>query len=136
MNASQLIGAAEDPPVSRPALWFGLLGGLLAWMLHLMGAYVIAEFGCVNQSGGPVYLGLSLVAWLLAGLSLLALLLAATATLVACRNIRRLRPGPEGRSEVEASLAYMARAGAISGGLSTLVIAVQTVPIFYYLQGC
>lgn len=50
--------------VSDLRLWFGVMGGAVAWFLHFVLAYLIAEFGCVNGWGEVHWLGLSAVAWL------------------------------------------------------------------------
>ena len=76
--------------VSRASLWFGLFGGAIAWTIHFMSAYAVAEFGCVGKVGERIYWNISLVAWLELALTALALLVAAAATAVAYRSQRRL----------------------------------------------
>ena len=79
-NAPMLHDSTRD--YNRVRLWFGLVGGAVAWLVHLMGAYAIAEFGCVGTTQEYSFLGITLVSWLLIGLTLVttaAALLAAWA---------------------------------------------------------
>ena len=120
--------------MSRFKLWFGLLGGAVAWLAHLMLAYAIAEFGCLGGLGHVYFLGITVVAWLVIVVSVATLLVAVVSTLVAYRCERRLRVGPA--IEDRAGEADVARAGWITSGLSALVIFVESLPIFYYLHHC
>jgi hypothetical protein len=45
--------------ISRPALWFTLWSGAVAWLLHLLLVYGIAEFGCGSGLGDRQVLGIS-----------------------------------------------------------------------------
>jgi hypothetical protein len=115
------------------SLWFGLVGGGVAWVVHLLASYVIAEFGCVSGWGQEKHLGVTTMAWLLLGVSFLTAGWAGLATFMAYRNKQRLRPfeSSEGSSAV-----YMARAGCITSGIFLFVILVESVPIFFFLQSC
>jgi hypothetical protein len=120
----------------RGGLWFGLLGGAMAWLLHLISASVVAEFGCVSGLGERVYQGLTLVAWLQLSLTAGTTLAASAATAVAARRYRRL-----GRADAAADAAntvqrHTARTGMLTSGLFTVVIVFESIPILYYLQGC
>lgn len=90
-------GLSPSPERQRLAtdawLWFGVLGGAIAWMLHLLLAYAIAEFGCVSPFHEVKRLGLSGVAWLEGLASLPMLGLAIFANIVAQRNTRLRRRG-------------------------------------------
>jgi hypothetical protein len=68
----------------------------------------------------------------LVGATLLTLLPALATTLLAFRNIQRLKSM---RDEDRAAL-FVARAGGITSGLFALTILVESVPIFFYLRGC
>jgi hypothetical protein len=120
---------ARDVGAGRGALWFGLLGGAAAWTAHLTLAYAAAEFGCVGGLGVRGYLGVSLVAWLELALTAVTTLVAASATAVAYRAFRRLRPD-------EAAERYAARAGLLTSGLFTFIILFESIPILYYLHRC
>jgi phage shock protein PspC (stress-responsive transcriptional regulator) len=120
--------------ISRPALWFGLLGGALAWLVHLLGAYAAAEFGCVGGLGERQQWGVSLVAWLVIAVTAAALVPAMAATLIAYRCYRRL---PEGAADAEPSAERLAaRAGMLTSGLFALVIVFESIPVLYYLRAC
>ena len=74
--------------VSIVALWFGLLGGALAWGLRLVISYAVVPLACV-QGWQPV----------LHALSIFFLVVALAATLVARRSGERLRRQEEGGVE-------------------------------------
>ena len=122
--------------VSIVSLWFGLLGGAIAWAIHFMSAYVIAEFGCVGRLGERIYWNISLVAWLELILTATGVLVAATATAVAYRNqLRSLLDAPDVGAAREAER-YTARAGLFTSAIFTFVILFESIPIFFYLHGC
>jgi hypothetical protein len=118
----------------RAWLWFGLLGGAVAWLLHLMGAYAIAEFGCVSWLGARQWFGISAVAWLCIGLSTFCQLLALVAVLAAYRCMRSSRSA-DGDFALQ-SREYAASLGLGVSFLFAFAIAFESVPIVYYLQGC
>jgi hypothetical protein len=127
---------AQEIGVSRGTLWFGLFGGAIAWTIHLMLAYVVAEFGCAGRLGEGSYLGITLVAWLEVGLTLVTALASGVATLVAYRSHRRLSSDA---AEVEAAVSaerYTAWAGVLTSGLFTVIILFESIPIVYYLHTC
>jgi hypothetical protein len=126
-----------NSPSTRPHRFlvaFGYLGGGIAWLLHLLSAYAIAEFGCVAGAGAHRWAGVTLVAWLLLGVTAV-LLLAGVASMLVAVKLRAREPGGELESSLSAR-AYLARSGAIMSGLFVLIILAQTVPIFYYLESC
>lgn len=125
-------------PVGRGLLWFGLLGGGGAWTLHLLSAYIIAEFGCISGLDEIRFAGITQVAWLILGASALMLLVAALVTLLAYRVTRRLAVAsrdPLAAEDLDAEV-YMARIGYITSGVFLLIILVQTVPVLYFLRSC
>jgi hypothetical protein len=128
--------ATQEIEVSRGALWFGLLGGAIAWTLHLMLAYVVAEFGCVGRWGERSYQGITLVAWLEVALTVTTALAAGAATFVAYRIHRRLSSEAAAESATVAAERNIAWAGFLTSGLFTLVILFESIPILYYLQHC
>jgi hypothetical protein len=118
----------------RKRIWFGLLGGAVAWLLHLMSAYAIAEFGCVSWLGTLHWIGVSAVAWLCIGVSTFCELLALFAVLAAYRCVRSSR-------STNGDFALQSRQYAASLGLGVSIlfafaIAFESIPIVYYLQGC
>lgn len=117
--------------ISRPGRWrlrFVLLGGGLAWTLHLLGAYVIAEFGVLSGLARQSWVaGLDAVSWLLIGWSVLMFAMAAAAVAFA-RTLPRNRIGRE-----HDPLRFCARFGFAANATFLAVIAVQCIPIFYFL---
>ena len=132
MSASESI----PPTVSRGALHFGFLGGAIAWTLHLLLAYLIAEFGCETEADEVVAVGITLPAWLLLGQSLVMFLVAMAATVTALRARRRLGPPQQHDLPGQAAAIYLARSGVIASGLFAFIILVQSLPIFFYLRSC
>ena len=118
-------------------LWFGALGSAVAWLLHLLLAYGIAEFGCVSPFREVRLAGLTGVAWLEIAASLLSLLIAAAATGIAQRSRRRLvGEGDAAVYETGDARVFMARTGVISGRIFLFIILVQALPILYFLHDC
>ena len=130
--------ASPDPPtpVSRLALRFATLGGGIAWLAHLILAYVIAEFGCVSGLGKVQWTGISAVAWLLLAMTGLTMGLALAATAMAWRNRQRLLRAWGERSESHEAEDFTSRLAFITDALFVVIIGVQSVPIFYFLPDC
>jgi hypothetical protein len=136
-NGLAMEDRSQRQNVRSAALWAGLLGGGVAWTLHLVLAYIIAEFGCISGLDRAQFLGISAVAWLLLGLSVAMLLGAGAVTWFTYRTTRRLAAlrGETLASEADFEM-YMARAGYITSGSFFLIILAQTLPIFFYLRTC
>jgi hypothetical protein len=124
----------QDLRARRQATWFGLFGGALAWTVHLMLAYGVAEFGCVGRLADREYAGVSLVAWLEIALTIATTLTAGAATWVAHRQYGRLKSGLDNFAEsAERRIAWT---GVITSGLFTFIIVFESIPILYYLHTC
>jgi len=122
---------------TRTSLWFGLLGGAIAWLLHLLLAYGIAEFGCVSGVGDTQFLGLSGVAALEILVTILTLAIAGSASVIAQRNYDRDSSGdPSIDQGMHDPRVFMARSGVLTSRLFVFIIAVQSIPIFFYLRKC
>jgi hypothetical protein len=135
-------GVAEEMRL-RVALWFGLLGGCLAWTAHLTLAYVIGEWGCVWPAGRRHLLGISGTAWVEFLLTILTAGTAIAATIVAHRCDRRLRqvegghtPPGGGETDTRRPAFFAARAGTVISGLFAYIILVETLPTLFFLQRC
>lgn len=128
---------ALDPPtpVSRGALRFAILGGGIAWLLHLLLAYTVSDFGCTAGLGRVQYGEFSVVTWMLFAVTALTLGLGMAATGVAWRSRRRLARNST-ESESRQAEDFAARFALITDALFVLIIAVQSVPIFYFLRHC
>lgn len=127
---------SAESPVSRGALWFGLLGGAGAWTIHLLAAYAAAEFGCVSGLSSREYMNVSFVAWLEIALTAMTTLFAGVATLVAWRTHRRLLARSAERDEALAAEQNTAWAGLLTSGLFMFIIVFESIPILYYLRSC
>ena len=128
--------AATTREVSRASLWFGLFGGAIAWTIHFLSAYVVAEFGCVGRLGERSFGNISLVAWLELALTAVGVLVAAAATAVAHRSQRRLQASATASDSSGEAERYTARAGLLTSGIFTFVILFESIPIFFYLRSC
>lgn len=128
------IGAHSDyPPTWRR--WFAFLAGGIAWTLHLLSIYAIGEFGCVSGWGRITYGGVSAVAWMILAASASTLALAVASAVVGYRDVRRDSNEESPSSEDEGGR-YLSRFGLILNVLFSLIILVETLPVFAYLGGC
>lgn len=131
--------STTTPIPSRLALWFSMLGGAVAWGLHLISASLISEWGCFSGLHEFEYGGVTLVAWLLVIVSLLATLLAAWATWVAWRLQTSMTGLPASTFDIDAPRetdAFLARTGTATSGLFLFIILAESLPILFYLSDC
>lgn len=135
MSSTAVSTDETRPPVRRASLWFGLIGGCFAWMVHLLAAYAIAEFGCVGRLGELSSGRISIVAWLEFVLTVVTVAIAGGATVVAYRCHREVR-SKESSYGASVADAFTARAGVLTSGILTFVILFESIPIFYYLRSC
>lgn len=107
--------SAKVPPDRPPAatLWFGLLGGAVAWTTAFVVAYLAAETACV-RGGPPTLAG---VAWLAAAA------VSVWAAAGAWRSRARVAY-PEGSGR-----GFLASGGAVLSGLFALVSLVNALPL-------
>jgi len=122
--------------VSNWTLSIILLGGGLAWFLHLLLTYAVAEFGCVSGFADFQWLGIDGIAWLLLAASVPPILLGIVSVWIANRTTRKLQQASDTGEEINRPEQQAVRIGLILNGFFLLTILVQTVPIFYYLDGC
>jgi len=115
--------------------WFAFLGGGFAWTCHLLSIYAIGEFGCVSGAGDIFYMGISVVAWLILVLSFLLFAVAASASLVGYLDTRRARLEENFRPEEEGGR-FLSSFGFMLSALFALIILVESLPVFAYLDGC
>ncbi len=131
------------PEATRPSTharpvwrrWFAFLGGGFAWTFHLLTIYAIGEFGCVGGWDRASYLGITAVAWMLMIVSVVSVMPAVAATFVAYQDRRRDAQRKEPAEEDEGG-EYLSRFGFILSALFTLIILVESLPIFAYLHSC
>lgn len=120
--------------IGRGRVWVGLWGGGVAWLLHFLSSWALAEFGCLGPLARSGPLGLTRVSWWVLAVTALAVVLAAAATWVGWQTERRARALPPSPS-AEAS-AFAARVAWMAGAVFTLVVVVEALPVLFYLRGC
>jgi hypothetical protein len=112
-------------------LWFGVLGGAVAWSLHTIVDWGIDETVC--RAGHDEMAGVPLRP-LLGGLSLLFLVVCLASLVVARRHWRRLDAAEdEAEDDLQAlrlrRAAFMAKIGFVSNILFALMLACSTVAV-------
>jgi hypothetical protein len=117
---------AEVASTRRWLLWVCLWGGGAAWLLHFIAIWICAEFGCISGLGRPGPLGISLVAWLVLAFTGIFIMLGN----LALYNSWRLC------HHKHALERFVARCGLVLNAMFLLIIAVQSVPVFFYLKSC
>jgi hypothetical protein len=130
--------SAGEMELDRPQTWrrwFAFIGGGIAWTFHLLSIYAIGEFGCVSGLGRTSYLGISAVAWMILIVSALSLAPALASALIGYSDMRTDARREEPMSEDEGGQ-YLSRFGSILSALFALIIMVETLPVFAYLDGC
>jgi len=110
----------------RFLLWSCLWGGGVAWLLHFLAIWICAEFGCISGLGVPGMLGISRVAWLVLVLTVVFLMPAGLAFYASWRWCPR-QPGPG---------TFVSHCGMAANASFMLVIAVQSLPVFFHLRSC
>ncbi len=114
-------------------IWFCLLGGAIAWTLHLLICYGLSEAFCIMGPPSIYFLGVNLLAYVL-GLVTLVLLGMALAAVVLSRRQALSRPAAAG--EQSDSWAFTARAGFLANVVFSISIMAQSLPIFTLLGRC
>jgi hypothetical protein len=122
----------ERAPPSRKRRWFAFLGGAVAWFVHLIGIFLVSEFGCVGPLAERQWFDIGVVAWLLLAVSVGPLVLALAATWVGALDAR----DDLQRADRSSARHYLSRIGWMLSSLFALIIAVQTIPALFYLRGC
>jgi hypothetical protein len=108
----------QPEPVGQFAIWFGFLGGVLAWIAHLFVAYAAVPLAC--ETGLEIVLYATVV---------VTVLVALAATLVAWRGWSRTREDPNGDIIMQRTK-FLTLSGLLMSGLFLLVIIAQSSPIF------
>ncbi|HUF34569.1 MAG TPA: hypothetical protein VMN37_01400 [Gemmatimonadales bacterium] len=108
----------ETPRPAPGALWFGLLGGIIAWAAGFTVSYPLSA-GCSPAAAGA--------AW---GVTAATLLLAGGATVVAWRNWTALRDTAErGAGGWPGRAAFMGFAGMLLSGGAVLLTVAHAIPL-------
>lgn len=117
--------------VTRAALWFGVLGGAIAWFVHLVLAYTLAEAGCITGFPWFTVLGFHGALLLILIVTLLTLAVTAAAGVVAYRNRRLLDRESNAAAANRGVSEHMVRGGIHLSVLFAFIILVETLPIFF-----
>jgi hypothetical protein len=128
-------GAGNEASAGDALFVLSLVGGGIAWFLHLGMSVVVAEFGCVVGWGQVRVLGITLVAWLLLLVAVVALMGAMGATVLAYRLGGRLR-GTVEEERLENGRGFTARTAYVTNLIFVFVIVAESLPIFYFLSEC
>src|SRR5690606_7677817 len=120
----------------RTELWLSAWAGGTAWLIHLLVAYGLGEFGCLSGWGKSTFAGVSLVAWLVLGASIIALAGAGWATWISVRARDRFLPRPGEEASAESAELGLAQTALIANVTFLAIIAVQTIPFFFFLREC
>lgn len=108
------------------ALWFGVLGGPIAWAIQLAAGYILEDTACSPASGGPAILGLAIKPLYMVMTVVLAAVTAA-AGITAYRCYGRMRdPAPTVTAE---RARWMAWAGILVSTLFFVIIVLAFVSI-------
>ena len=126
---------AQPDTAGRGKLWFGLLGGAIAWLAHLLLSWIVGEFGCLAGLGEITLLGLAGTAWLVILVSLATFAVSVAAAVAARAVGKRLRPEADSLDQT-GSDRFLARIGVITSGLFAFVILVESIPVFFFLRSC
>jgi hypothetical protein len=112
--------ARYDRPGAVLLLWFGFLGGAIAWLLHLFIGYLLVGYAC---HFGLTFL-IHIVSVVLLGVSLLS-------GWVSYRSWQDLGRSTEDEGEgVIGRSRWMALSGMVAGGWFAVVIVAQWIPVF------
>jgi hypothetical protein len=115
--------------------WFAFLGAGIAWTFHLLAIYAIGEFGCVSGWGRITYMGLSAVAWMILLVSVVSLAVALAGTAVGYWD-SRFDSKHESPPNHDEGGKYLSSFGWILSAIFSLIIFVESLPVFGYLHGC
>jgi hypothetical protein len=130
----------QDSPhaihVNRWALYFGWLGGAIAWAGHFAVVYVAAEFGCLGGLGDYVYAGINGVAWVVIVVTVLTLAVTGAAIWTAYRLDVYLEAEERGGTDTAAPRAHLARTGLITSIIFAFFTVIQAIPVFFFLREC
>ncbi|MCA9848047.1 MAG: hypothetical protein KC461_14055 [Dehalococcoidia bacterium] len=121
----------HDYPSRRPTgvgpwtLAFALFGGTIAWTVHLIAGYSVANYMC----------GDAVAVWILHGLTVVALTVVALAFLTALRVVRHATRLPKGeRTPEEDRDQFLASGGLLLAGLGFMAITFGEVAVV--VAGC
>lgn len=116
---------------SRLALWFAVLGGMIAWVIHFWLGFALVEITCRTEFPQFSALGLSGLQLLMAVVTVLFGGVALVAAIVAWRVQARAGPVTDRDSDHPRALAsFMGRTGLYLSGFFLAAIVLAAVPAF------
>lgn len=110
-------------------LWFGVLGGALAWTVQFLTLYALSEGACLTALGQLELLGASGVTVLILDVTLVTALVALAATYAGYLTWTRWR------HHADSGAAFMGLAGAGLSGIFLVSILIQALPALL-VRGC
>ncbi|HEX7002931.1 MAG TPA: hypothetical protein VF168_01940 [Trueperaceae bacterium] len=113
-----------------PLMWFGVLGGGIAWSLHLLASYLLTESVCAVDPPRFQLLGLQGTSLLLLGITVLTALLALAAVIVGAGRWSKWRGDDENQPA-----SYLSLTGLILSSAFLLIILVEGLPPLF-LEAC
>lgn len=128
-------GPQVASPVGNPVLGVCLVGGGVAWFLHLLLSILVAEFGCVAGFGEVRFGGINLVAWSLILVTAITWSGGLAVTVLSYRVSQRIG-GDVVNGEVGNGRFFAARVGFTANLSFVFVILVESFPILYFLHDC
>jgi hypothetical protein len=136
-----MTASVTSPGVSRSRLWFGLLGGAIAWFIHLVAASFIAEWGCVSGLHERELLGFTVITWSLIAVSVFMIVVSLASAWSAYwvnHHYHKVtsQEQDDWAADIHGTDIYMAQVGVWSSAMFVFIIAAQCVPIFFFLRGC
>jgi hypothetical protein len=105
--------------VNNFALWFGMLAGPAAWLMHLQISFVLALWYCARQQSWPIHV-----------ITLVLLALTCAAGVVSLLHWRRSPKREEYLESRPDRPRFMAVLGLMSSALFFLVILAEWIPAF------
>ncbi len=120
----------------RLKLAFSLLGGPLAWFLHLFLAWFLAEWGCLRGFPALSVFGLGGTVVLLVVVTIPLTAIALAATMLSLQMMRAAEEPPADGAGLGQSSRFTARTGAVTGGIFTAAILFESIPLLFYLSRC
>lgn len=121
---------SDAPPTRSVSLWFGLLGGPLAWTAHLLASHFLVEVLCARGGTDDTSAPLAAV-WILMLTVVLALICLAAAA-AGWRARVRFRAGP---GDLRGAGSALATLGVFLGVSFAIVTLVQGLPPAF-MQPC
>jgi hypothetical protein len=117
------------------ALWFGLLGGAMAWSGHFLMLAFIAEWGYFAGLQDNRMLGVTAVVWVIAVATAIAVLMAVAALVVAWRMQWRQRHRAEPNDSAHSNWQFMSKTGVTTNMVFLFIIVAEAIPALFFLHG-